>query len=79
MALGSFFYAQYEEVDVLAIPKTQSWNMTLRVFYGVITLLCQLWSIQLLPLSLSIVIFWTQPISVIVVARIFNGETLNTL
>jgi drug/metabolite transporter (DMT)-like permease len=33
----------------------------------------------LLPLSLAVVLYFTQPISAILVARVFNGEVLNTM
>jgi len=32
-----------------------------------------------MPLSLAIVLYFTQPISAIVIARFFNGEKLNNM
>ena len=79
LAGGSYFFARRENVDVFSVPKKQAFNLFLRCIFGTVASVCQCASLQLLPLSLAMVLFWTQPISAILLSRIFMGETLSNM
>jgi drug/metabolite transporter (DMT)-like permease len=79
MALGCFVHAQVSHVDVLDIPRDSFKWVFLRAVFGFLSMMCQFFAIFLLPLSLAVLLYFTQPVSASIVNWIFNNESLSSL
>lgn len=67
----------FHGTDLFAIPKNKASILFWRCVFGAITTIFQVLSMQLLPMSLSVVLYWTQPIAAMVISWAFNGEKLS--
>ena len=79
MALGCFVHAQVSNVDVIAIPRNSFKWVCLRAVFGFSSMMCQFVAIFLLPLSLAVLLYFTQPVSASIINWIFNNESLSAL
>ena len=79
MILGSYFHAEYSGIDLTNIPKDKAWWMFFRATCGVASGMLCFAAIYLMPLSLAVVLYYTQPISAAILSLLFNSEPLNCL
>ena len=79
MILGSYLHAEYSGIDLTNIPKDKAWWMFFRATCGVASGMLCFAAIYLMPLSLAVVLYYTQPISAAVLSLLFNSEPLNCL
>lgn len=80
MLLGCYAHTVLAQTTVLDIPtKNKGKWVFLRAFFGFFSQACQFIGIYMLPLSISMVLYFTQPISAAVLNYILNKEKLNSL
>lgn len=79
MAVGCYGHAKYSRINLLDIPEEKSHYILLRSIFGMFSFSFQFVGIYMLPLSIAVVLYFTQPISASVVNFIFNKETLSKL
>ena len=80
MCLGCILHAYLSDFSLIDIPnaKLGKW-VFLRAFFGFGSFTFQFIAIFLMPLSIAMVLYFTQPISAAVVNFILNGEKLAPL
>ena len=79
MIIGSYLHAEWSKIDLTNIPKDKAWWMFFRASCGVGSGMLCFAAIYLMPLSLAVVLYYTQPISAAVLSFVFNREPLNFL
>ena len=79
MAVGCYLHTRVSDIDVLLIPRDKAKWVFARALFGYISYMFQFWGIFLLPFSLAVVLYFTQPISASIISFIFNGEKLSCL
>merc|ERR1712113_483846 len=79
MCIGYSAHAAYSNIDLTGVPREKAWWVLLRAVGGVSSAMFCFSGIYLMPLSLAIVLYYTQPISSSLLALIFNGEALSCL
>ena len=79
MCMGYSGHAAYSGIDLAGVPRDKAWWVLLRAVGGVTSAMFCFAGIYLMPLSLAVVLYYTQPISSSLLALIFNNEPLNCL
>jgi len=78
MSVGSYCHGKFiHKIDPFDISKDYFKLMIMRGIYGTLAFLFQLISIYLMPISLAMVLYFTQPIFASVFGYLFNNEGLN--
>jgi drug/metabolite transporter (DMT)-like permease len=81
MALGCIFHSWYKGFTILDIPNEGNLPslVSMRAVFGYFSFTCSFVSIYLMPLSIAMVIFFTQPISAALVNYSLGRERLSIL
>ena len=79
MCMGYSGHAAYSGIDLAGVPRDKAWWVLLRAVGGVTSAMFCFAGIYLMPLSLAVVLYYTQPISSSLLALIFNNEPLSCL
>lgn len=79
MTLGSYSHCRFRGIDFLKIPDGMGLLLAMRGLFGSLSSLFAFYGIFLMPLSLAVVLYYTQPISASVINCLFNGEKLGAL
>ena len=79
MCMGYTGHAAYSDIDLTDVPRDKTWWVLLRAIGGVTSAMFCFAGIYLMPLSLAVVLYYTQPISSSLLALIFNNEPLGCL
>lgn len=79
MVLGCYGHARIIKVDILDIPQDKAKWVFARAFFGFLSYMFQFTGIYMLPLSLAVVLYFTQPISAAIINWLFNNEKLSGL
>ena len=77
MAIGCLIHAHFSKISVLDVGKENmaKWVL-LRVVFGSLSFTFQFIGIFMLPLSIAMILYFTQPISAAIVNFLFNKERL---
>ena len=79
MALGCYVHAIYSGIPIASVPSDKSGWVFGRAFFGWLSSMCSFAAIYYLPLSIAVVLYYTQPISASLANWIFNNESLSKL
>ena len=79
MCLGYYAHSKWSDIDLTGVPREKAWWVFSRAFFGVTSAMFCFAGIYLMPLSLAVVLYYTQPISASVINLIFNNEPLSVL
>ena len=79
MALGCFVHAKFAGINVLGIPSGFGLLVFMRALFGFFSAMLAFTAIFYLPLSIAVVLYYTQPISASVINCLFNNEPLSAL
>lgn len=77
MSAGSYGHARIHGIDPFVMPEGVPYQMFWRSVFGTLAFLCEISAIYLMPISLAITIYFTQPIFAGLFGYIFLGEKLN--
>ena len=78
MATGAYSHGKFiYGVDPWDIDKDMRWLMLWRSVFGTLAFYFELVAIYLMPISLAMVLYFTQPVFAGLFGFIFNGEKLN--
>ena len=78
MALGCWIHCLVSKIG-MGIPVGSRWLVFGRAFFGFTSSMFAFCGIFMMPLSLAVVLYYTQPISASVVNYLFNSEPLSAL
>ena len=79
MCLGYYAHSEVSGINLLDVPREKAWWVFSRAFFGVASAMLCFAGIYLMPLSLAVVLYYTQPISASLLNLIFNNEPLSVL
>ena len=79
MCLGYYAHSKWSDIDLTGVPREKAWWVFSRAFFGVTSAMFCFAGIYLMPLSLAVVLYYTQPISASLINLIFNDEPLSAL
>ena len=78
MATGAYSHGKFiYKIDPWDIEKDMRWLMLWRSVFGTMAFYFELIAIYLMPISLAIVLYFTQPVFASLFGFLFNGEKLN--
>ena len=77
MCFGYYAHAEFSGIELTGVPREKAWWVFSRAFFGVQSAMCCFAGIYLMPLSLAVVLYYTQPISASLINLIFNNEPLS--
>ena len=79
MFLGCFIHCKIKGIEILAVPSGMRWLVFARALFGFLSSMMAFAGIFYMPLSLAVVLYYTQPISASVISYFFNNEPLSVL
>ena len=79
MALGCYLHCKYKKIDLLRLPEGSGLLVLMRALFGTCSSMGAFIGIFYLPLSIAVVLYYTQPISASVINYFFNNEPLSVL
>ena len=79
MALGCYFHCKFKSIDLLKIKDGFGILVFMRAFSGTFSSMFSFFGIFYMPLSIAIVLYYTQPISASIMNYFFNNEKLSIL
>lgn len=79
MALGCFIHCKCAGIEICKIPDGLGFLVSMRALFGFLSSQMAFIGIFYLPLSIAVVLYYTQPVSASVMNYFFNNEKLSVL